>query len=136
MSDEIKRDFLSKLNLNLVTESTLQKALALKLFPPEQIADAAVRLCQSLRSELDLYKSIAEMHRKELREHQERECENDQRSRNISTLNFRHEVATDCDDHLPDTHLHSGMKYDVICGVYAIYILIVKKKKLLSKILK
>lgn len=70
LSNEQRKELLSTINLELVTEQTLQRALESDLVSPEPIARAALKLCSSLRSELDSVKYIAQMQEEELHKYQ------------------------------------------------------------------
>ena len=70
LSDEQRQELLSTINLELVSEQTLQRALDSDLVSPEPIARAALKLCSSLRSELDSVKYIAQMQEEELHKYQ------------------------------------------------------------------
>ncbi|KAK7508503.1 hypothetical protein BaRGS_00000069 [Batillaria attramentaria] len=66
LSSEQRKELLSTINLDLVSEDTLQRALDSDLVPPAPVARAALGLCSRLRSELESVKYIAQMQEEEL----------------------------------------------------------------------
>ena len=70
LSGEQRQELLSTINLELVSEETLQRALDSDLVSPEPVARAALKLCSSVRSELASVKYIAQMQEEELHKYQ------------------------------------------------------------------
>ncbi|XP_076435271.1 uncharacterized protein LOC143275103 isoform X2 [Babylonia areolata] len=72
LSTEQRKEILSTINLDLVSEDTLQRALDSDLVSAEPVARAALKLCGTLRSELESVKYIAQMQEEELQKYQAR----------------------------------------------------------------
>jgi hypothetical protein len=49
LSSEQRQDLLATINLDLVTETTLKKALESEFVSPDLVAQAALKLCSGLR---------------------------------------------------------------------------------------
>lgn len=73
LSTEQRKELLSTINLDLVSEDTLQRALDSDLVPSSPVAHAALGLCARLRSELESVKYIAQMQEEELHKFQMRQ---------------------------------------------------------------
>ncbi|KAK7110258.1 uncharacterized protein [Littorina saxatilis] len=72
LNAEQRQELLSTINLDLVTEETLQRLLDSDLVSPEPVARASLKLCSSLRTELESVKYIAQMQEEELTKYQSR----------------------------------------------------------------
>lgn len=80
LSAEQRKELLSTINLDLVSEDILQRALDSDLVSAEPVARAALKLCCTLRSELESVKYIAQMQEEELQKYQARAASSPQGS--------------------------------------------------------
>ncbi|KAL8613109.1 hypothetical protein ACOMHN_035050 [Nucella lapillus] len=69
---EQRKELLSTIKLDLVSEETLQRALDSDLVSAEPVARASLKLCSALRSELESVKYIAQMQEEDLQKYQAR----------------------------------------------------------------